>query len=105
MKRIGLGLLALLAAGCGLREPLRPPPGESLPIAPMAAPEPPGADRLLAQPTIARPVRVDELLRRSEPREDDRFALPPPDVPEGAIPVPANGTPAATPETREPEPE
>ena len=105
MKRIALALLALLAAGCGLREPLRPPPGESLPDAPMAAPEPPGADRLLAQPTIARPVRVDELLRRSERRADDRFALPPPDVPDGAIPVPANGTPPDRPETGGPEPE
>ncbi len=97
MKYAVIALLALLAAGCGLREPLRPAPGESLPMAPLAARETPTPDQLLAQPTIARPVRVDELLRRSEPREDDRFDLPPPDVPAGAIPVPANGTPAPTP--------
>jgi hypothetical protein len=103
MKRAVIAFLALLAAGCGLREPLRPPPGESLPVAPMAARETPGADQLLTTPPIARPVRVDELVRRSEPRGDDRFDLPPPDVPEGAIPVPANGTPAQEPQEPGPE--
>jgi hypothetical protein len=105
MKRFAFALLALLAAGCGLREPLTPPPGGSLPVAPMAAREPPGADLLLTTPPIARPVRVDELIRRSEPREDDRFDLPPPDVPEGAIPVPANGTPPVAQPPQEPGPE
>ena len=88
MKRAAIGLVALLAAGCGLREPLQPPPGESLPVAPMAAREAPTPERLLTPPPIARPMRVDELLRRSEPREDDRFDMPPPDVPQGANPVP-----------------
>ena len=91
MRRVAIALLALLAAGCGLREPLRPPPGESLPVAPMAARETPTSEQLLTPPPIARPTRVDELLRRSEPREDDRFDLPPPDVPAGAIPVPPDG--------------
>jgi hypothetical protein len=39
---------------------------------------------LLEIPDVARPKRVDELMRRSEPREPDRFDLPPPtggDVP------------------------
>ncbi|HEX8257027.1 MAG TPA: hypothetical protein VF589_05295 [Allosphingosinicella sp.] len=67
----------LLAAGCGGREPLRPAPGQSMPVAPaMAAAAPTTAD-LLTPPPIARPQRVDELLRRSEEREDDRFDLPP----------------------------
>ena len=91
MRRVTVALLGLAAAGCGLREPLAPPPGEAMPIAPADAPAPLTTEQLLAQPTIARPERVDELVRRSQPREDDRFDLPPPDVPVGGIPVPANG--------------
>ena len=68
--------LALLA-GCGGREPLRPRPGESLPVAPAMAARAPTTDELLTPPPIARPERTDELLRRSQPREDDRFDLPP----------------------------
>jgi hypothetical protein len=67
----------ILLAGCGGREPLRPKPGDSLPPAPAMAPRAPTTDELLTPPPIARPERVDELLRRSEPREDDRFDLPP----------------------------
>lgn len=70
--------LALLLAACGSREPLRPPPGESLPVAPAMATRAPTVDEMLEPPPIARPERVDELLRRSEEREDDRFDLPPP---------------------------
>jgi len=80
-------LLVLGLTACGLREPLEPPPGQSLPVAPAAVREPPTAEQLLAQPTIARPARVDELLRRSEEREDDRFDLPPAEVPAGEVPV------------------
>ena len=83
MKRFAFLTLALLASACGLREPLQPPPGQSLPVAPAAAAEPPTAEALLTPPPIARPERVDELVRRSEVREDDRFDLPPPDEPEG----------------------
>jgi predicted small lipoprotein YifL len=80
MKRLAL-LAALLIAGCGLREPLRPPPGEAMPPAPAMASRPLTTDEMLAPPPIARPGRVDELLRRSEEREDDRYDLPPGDVP------------------------
>ena len=80
MKRLAL-LLAFLIAACGLREPLRPPPGETMPPAPAMASRPLTTDQLLAPPPVARPGRVDELLRRSEEREDDRFDLPPGDVP------------------------
>ena len=71
---------ALLAplAGCGGREPLRPVAGEQMPPAPAMAPRAPTTDELLTPPPIARPERVDETLRRSEEREDDRFDLPPP---------------------------
>jgi hypothetical protein len=80
MKRLAL-LLALAAAGCGMRQPLRPAPGQTMPPAPAMADRAMTTDELLAPPPIARPGRVDELLRRSEEREDDRFDLPPGDVP------------------------
>ena len=78
MTRIALSLAAaFLASGCGVRAPLEPAPGEALPVAPQLAPRALTADELLAQPTIARPSRVDELVTRSEEREDDRFERPP----------------------------
>ena len=80
MKRIAL-LLALTLAACGLREPLRPAPGQTMPPAPAMADRPMTTDELLEPPPIARPGRVDELLRRSEERENDRFDLPPGDIP------------------------
>ena len=69
--------LLLLLAACGSREPLRPAPGESMPPAPATSTTPPTTDELLEPPPIARPERVDEILKRSEEREDDRFDLPP----------------------------
>jgi hypothetical protein len=80
MRRAALAV-ALLLAGCGLREPLQPAPGESMAPAPAMASRPMTTDELLAPPPEARPGRVDELLRRSEEREDDRFDLPPGDIP------------------------
>ncbi|HET9428765.1 MAG TPA: hypothetical protein VFO69_10435 [Allosphingosinicella sp.] len=68
-------------AGCGLREPLEPPPGQPAPPAPAMARGPLTTEQMLTPPPIARPERVDELLRRSEERQDDRFDLPPGDVP------------------------
>lgn len=88
MRAIATVLLALLVAGCGSRQPLRPPPGGSLPPAPAMAAHAATTEELLTPPPIARPERVDELLRRSEPRQDDRFDLPPPGVPVGVIPIP-----------------
>jgi len=94
MRRIGLIALTILLAGCGLREPLQPPPGASLPVAPTAARTRPDAQALLAQPPITRPARVDEIVRRSELRDEDRFDLPPPEVPAGVVPIPVeNGDP------------
>ncbi len=80
------GMAGLSLGGCGLREPLRPAPGESMPPAPAMSARAMTTDELLEPPPIARPGRVDELLRRSEEREDDRYDLPP-----GDIPVDADG--------------
>ncbi len=70
------GALFLLAA-CGGREALKPAPGASMPVAPAMSARAPTTEELLTPPSIARPERVDEVLRRSERREDDRFDLPP----------------------------
>jgi hypothetical protein len=70
--------LLLVLAACGGREPLRPAAGEQMPIAPQQAARAPTTDELLTPPTSIRPERVDEVLRRSEERQDDRFDLPPP---------------------------
>lgn len=89
MKRIALLLPALLISACGLRTPLEPPPGEGPPPRPLMAQSPLTTDEMLSPPPIARPDRIDELLRRSEPRGEDRFDLPPGDVATGVVSVPA----------------
>ena len=76
MKTSAILAAALLLAACGGREPLRPKPGDSMPVAPATAAEAPTTQELLTPPPVARPTRADEL-RRSEKREDDRFDLPP----------------------------
>jgi hypothetical protein len=74
---LGATLLALALAGCGRVGELKPAPGASLPVKPKLAVTAPTPEQLLTPPAIARPVRVDEILRRSEPRRPDRFDLPP----------------------------
>jgi hypothetical protein len=68
---------AMLIAACGVRAPLEPEPGHALPVRPETAAQAPTSEELLAPPPITRPSRVDELLTRSEEREEDRFDLPP----------------------------
>ena len=95
MKRLRLALtisLGLAAAACGQVSELEPAPGPRLPVKPLLARSTPDADELLTPPSYARPQRVDELMKRSAPREADRFDLPPPDG--GLAPV--------LPETEEP---
>ncbi len=85
-------LAAVLAlTACGSAGGLRPPEGKPLPIKPAMAHITPTADDLLTKPVFAAPERIDELLRRSEPRKADRFDLPPPDG--GAVPLPDDDTP------------
>ena len=91
MKRGALFLLAAGLAACGLRQPLEPPPGESLPPAPAMVGRPLTPQELLTPPPITRPERLGEPLTRSEERTDDRFDLPPADVPAGEDPVRAEG--------------
>jgi len=99
MKRaLPLLALAILVAACGLREPLSPAPGQHMPPAPAQASRALTTDELIAPPAIARPGRLDELLQRSEERHDDRFNLPPGDIPAngGTVPAAAGAVAAAT---------
>lgn len=81
MKARGLVVIAgaaTLLAGCGVRAPLTPPAGTSLPVAPLGRTTRPVADELLIPDPQAAPAnRTVELRLRSEERRDDPFDLPP----------------------------
>ena len=68
----------LAIAGCGREADLKPAPGHALPVKPLMARTTPTAEQLLTPPPYARPDRVDELVKRSQPRTADPFDLPPP---------------------------
>jgi hypothetical protein len=92
-------VLAVLAAAiglaaCGSVEPLKPQPGHALPVKPLMARTTPTPEELLTPPTYAQPERIDELMKRSQPRKSDRFDLPPPDG--GAAPIPPTGEPTSS---------
>lgn len=74
MKIAVLAGLAIVAA-CGKQGELMPkaPPGTTA----KNDPSKPLPSVLLELPPQAAPTRVDDPLRRSEPRRDDRFSLPP----------------------------
>jgi len=93
MKRARVLLLATLGlAGCGRVADLEPAPGHPMPVKPMMARTTPTPAELLTPPTYARPVRVDDLVTRSQPRAADPFDLPPPTG--GAAPPISPTTPA-----------
>lgn len=76
-KITALAGLTLLAA-CGNRGALEPAQGQSLPQAVYGESEKPTGEELITPSSQAQPERSDELLRRSEKRQDDKFDLPPP---------------------------
>ena len=86
LRRIGVVVLVAALCACGRTAALRPAQGEPLPVKPLMARNTPSADKLLTPPTNADPERVDELIKRSQPRPVDRFDLPPADG--GAAPLP-----------------
>lgn len=73
-----------------------------MPVKPLMARTAPTVGDLLTPPSYTRPDRVDELLKKSEPRKADPFDLPPPTggnapvLPAGTDTV-TNNTSAATP--------
>lgn len=79
-KPVRLVLIAVAGAlaGCGDVAPLEPAQGQSLPVKPAMASATPDAEQLLTPPSYAKPERIDELMKRSQPRRADRFDLPPP---------------------------
>jgi len=87
MRRAALLLFGAMLAGCGLREPLEPPPGQAMPVTPSMSRQALTTEEMLTPPPVARPERVTELLSRSEERRDDRFDLPPGEIPPGENPV------------------
>jgi len=76
--RICLVGAAVLLGSCGRVADLEPAAGETLPVRPLMARTTPTAEDLLTLPPYAKPDRVDELVKRSEPRPQDPFDLPPP---------------------------
>lgn len=72
-----LAAAALLLASCGRQVDLKPAAGQPLPVKPLMAKTTPTPNELLAIPRYAKPDRIDELMKRSEPRPQDPFDLPP----------------------------
>jgi hypothetical protein len=77
MRRLLLLAACFALAACGQKQSLKPPANEPLPPKPATAPNPPSADDLLKHQPAERPTRSDELLTKSEPRQDDPFDQPP----------------------------
>lgn len=79
MRPVRILLLVSLGAlgSCGRVADLEPAPGHALPVKPLMARTTPTAKDLLTLPPYAAPDRVDELVKRSQPRESDPFDLPP----------------------------
>src|SRR5438045_8429617 len=100
MKRSRLLLFVAVTslAACGRVAQLQPAPGHALPVKPAMARATPTVEQLLTPPTYARPDRVDELVKKSQPRAADPFDLPPPSG--GAAPqLPAGANPSTVPAT------
>ena len=76
--RVMVPVALVLLAGCGRQVDLKPVTGQALPVKPLMARTTPTPNDLLAIPTYAKPDRIDELMKRSEPRAQDPFNLPPP---------------------------
>jgi predicted small lipoprotein YifL len=78
VRRTAIAIAMLLAvAGCGRRETLQPAEGVALPPKQAEARVQPTVDELLTPTQTARPGRSEEILRKSQIRQDDRFDLPP----------------------------
>ena len=91
-KQLALVLLAMAATGCGQVTDLQPQAGKSLPQKPALASRALTAEELLEKPTHADPRRVDELSKRGDVRQADRFDLPPPDGEAVPPPIPEPAT-------------
>lgn len=91
-KMLVLGA-ALCVAGCGKVGDLEPRTGNAMPPKAYGQTTAQTAEALSTPSVQARPSRTDELLKRSERREDDPFDVPPgqelkPFTPEESEPEP-----------------
>jgi hypothetical protein len=77
-RRILVVMTALAIASCGRVTDLEPATGQKMPVKPEMARATPTFEQLLTPPTQARPDRIDELVKKSQPRPNDPFELPPP---------------------------
>ncbi|MEQ1687122.1 MAG: lipoprotein [Sphingopyxis sp.] len=75
MNAAAIAMLAL--AGCGQRGDLVRSSGEHGPAIPAGEQDAPTAAELTVPTTQARPQRSDEVLHKSEERQDDEYDLPP----------------------------
>lgn len=74
---IAAALVTAALAGCGRQVELARKPGaDPVPVA-YGADEPATAENLMTPQPQIRPVRNEDLLRRSEPRPEDPFDVPP----------------------------
>jgi len=99
MRASRILLIASVAAlaACGRQAELKPAPGQPMPVKPLMAKTTPTVEQLLMPPTYARPARVDELVKRSQPRPQDPFDLTPPTG--GTAPsLPAGSDPGTVPD-------
>ncbi len=71
-------IVALTLAACGKLGPLTPVSPDRAPPRPADAAVPPTPAEQLILPPQAAPDRVDDPLKKSRARTDDRFDLPPP---------------------------
>jgi hypothetical protein len=96
-KRILVVAAIAALAACGRQADLKPAPGHAMPVKPLMARTAPTVEQLLTPPSYARPDRIDELVKRSQPRRADPFDLPPPTG--GAAPSqPAGADPGTVPD-------
>jgi hypothetical protein len=93
-RALAVFITAAALAGCGSIAPLKPAAGQALPVKPLMARATPSPEELLTPPTYANPERIDELMKRSQPRKSDRFDLLPPDG--GAAPLPLTEQPTSS---------
>jgi len=80
MKRLSVIIISALAfcmAGCGKMGSLEPRTGNDMPPKAYGQTSAQTAEALTTPSVQARPGRTDELLKRSERREDDPFDVPP----------------------------
>ena len=92
LVRLASAAMLLPLAACGKMGDLKPAEGHPLPVKPMMAATTPTPDDLLTPPAYAAPNRVDELMKKSAPRQADPFDLPPPSGQAPSLPAEDNST-------------